>query len=227
MRRGNSSLTSRLSVLPNGVDLAYFSPVPTQRRSHNIVFSGKMSYHANIATALYLHKQIMPLIWDQLPDASLTIVGNKPPQSILKLAQDPRVEVTGYVDDLRPSIRRADVVLSPMVYSVGIQNKVLEAMALGTPVVVAAQAVAALGAHPGQDLLVAETAPEFARAALRVMEDAQLQSSLSQYGREYVEQHHNWQVVTERLVNVYEQAIADFARGNVAPETAVSAGSHV
>jgi polysaccharide biosynthesis protein PslH len=113
-----------------------------------------------------------------------------------------------------------------MVYSVGIQNKVLEAMALGTPVVVAAQAVAALGARSGQDLLVAETASEFARAALQVMEDAQLQASLSQYGREYVEQHHNWQVVTERLVDVYEQAIADFVRDNPAPETAVSAGSH-
>ncbi len=210
----DEALGAGIRVLPNGVDLAYFSPVPTQRRSHNIVFSGKMSYHANIATALYLHKQIMPLIWDQLPDASLTIVGNKPPQSILKLAQDPRVEVTGYVDDLRPYIRRADVVLSPMVYSVGIQNKVLEAMALGTPVVVAAQAVAALGARPGQDLLVAETAPEFARAALRVMGDAQLQASLSQYGHAYVEQHHNWQTVTEQIVDVYEQAIADFGGGH-------------
>lgn len=213
----DEALGAGIRVLPNGVDLAYFSPVPTQRRPRNIVFSGKMSYHANIATALYLHKQIMPLIWEQRPDATLTIVGSKPPQSIAKLAQDPRVEVTGYVDDLRPYIRRADVVLSPMVYSVGIQNKVLEAMALGTPVVVAAQAVAALGARSGQDLLVAETAPEFARAALQVMEDAQLQASLSQYGRAYVEQHHNWQVVTGRLVDVYEQAIANFAMGNVAP----------
>jgi polysaccharide biosynthesis protein PslH len=222
----DETLGAGIRVLPNGVDLAYFSPVPTQRRPHNIVFSGKMSYHANVATALYLHKQIMPLIWEQRPDATLTIVGSKPPQSIAKLAEDPRVEVTGYLDDLRPHIRRADVVLSPMVYSVGIQNKVLEAMALGTPVVVAAQAVAALGARSGQDLLVAETASEFARAALQVMEDAQLQASLSQYGREYVEQHHNWQVVTERLVDVYEQAIADFVRDNLAPETVVSAGWH-
>ena len=168
-----------------------------------------MSYHANVATALYLYNQIMPLIWQQQPEATLTIVGSKPPQAIQRLAQHPRMEVTGYVDDIRPYIRRAQVVLSPMVYSVGIQNKVLEAMALGTPVVVAAQAVSALGACPGRDLLVAETAPEFAKAALRVMADTELRTTLSQSGRTYVEQQHNWQAVTERLVDVYQRAIAE------------------
>ncbi|GAC1385472.1 MAG: glycosyltransferase [Ktedonobacteraceae bacterium] len=209
----DEALGAGICVLPNGVDLAYFSPLQEERRPLNIVFSGKMSYHANVATAIYLHKQIMPLIWQQRPEATLTIVGSKPPKVIQHLAQDPRVEVTGYVDDLRSYIRRAEVILSPMVYSVGIQNKVLEAMALGTPVVVAAQAVSALGARPGQDLLVAETAPEFARAALRVMEDPALHADLRQSGRNYVEQHHNWQTVTDQLVAVYARAIADFSRG--------------
>jgi sugar transferase (PEP-CTERM/EpsH1 system associated) len=206
---GDEAATAPIQVIANGVDLDYFRPLSAEKSQYNIAFSGKMSYHANIAAALYLYRQIMPMIWKQRPEATLTIVGSKPPQVIQQLAQDQRVEVTGYREDIRPYICRAAVVLSPMVYSVGIQNKVLEAMALGTPVIAAKQSVAALDIQPGRDLLVAETANEFADAALRVMEDATLQRTLSQNGRNYVERHHDWQEVTDRLVTVYEQAIAD------------------
>lgn len=122
------------------------------------------------------------------------------------------MEVTGYVDDLRPYVQRAEVMLSPMVYSVGIQNKVLEAMALGTPVVVAAQAATALGTTAGRDLLVAESAQEFASATLRLLDDADLHQTLSRHGREYVEQQHDWQKVTRRLTEVYEQAMLGYAK---------------
>ena len=203
----DEELGAGISVVPNGVDLAYFRPLQLERRRFNLVFSGKMSYHANVATALYLYQQIMPLIWQRRPEATLTIVGSKPPKAIQALASDARVEVTGYVDDLRPYVGRAEVMLSPMVYSVGIQNKVLEAMALGTPVVVAAQAAATLGTQAGRDLLVAASAQEFADATLRLMDDADLCTSLSQRGRTYVEQQHDWQTATSRLVDVYQQAI--------------------
>jgi len=198
---------SGIQVIPNGVDLEYFRPIPQERRRLNLVFSGKMNYHANIATALYLYRQIMPLIWEQRPEATLTIVGSKPPKSILALAQDRRVEVTGYVDDLRPYVTRAEVMPCPMVYSVGIQNKALEAMALGTPVVVARQAAESLGAEPGRDLLVADSAREFAQATLRLLDDADMRASLSRYGRAYVEQHHDWQKITDRLTSAYQQVI--------------------
>jgi sugar transferase (PEP-CTERM/EpsH1 system associated) len=218
----NDALDVEVSVLPNGVDLDYFHPVQQERRRFNIVFSGKMSYHANVATALYLYQQIMPFIWQQLPEATLTIVGSKPPQAIQLLARDPRVEVTGYVHDMRPYIWRAEVMLSPMVYSVGIQNKVLEAMALGTPVVVAAQAAEALEAYPGQDLLVAESAHEFVNQTLRLLHDPQLQATLSQGGRRYVEEQHNWGVVTERLIDVYQRAIANHKGKSIEHSAGVS-----
>jgi glycosyltransferase involved in cell wall biosynthesis len=205
---------ARIRVLANGVDLAYFSPLNQERRRFNVVFSGKMSYHANVATALYLYRQIMPLIWQQQPETTLTIVGSKPPLSIQQLARDPRVEVTGYVDDLRPYVGRAQVMLSPMVYSVGIQNKVLEAMALGTPVVVAAQAAAALGTRPGRDLMVASSANEFAELTLRLMNDAALHATLSRCGRAYVEQQHDWRLITDRLVDIYQQAILAHTGGS-------------
>lgn len=211
----DEALGAGIKVLPNGVDLNYFRPLHQERRRFNIVFSGKMSYHANVATALYLYQQIMPLIWQQQPEATLTIVGSKPPKSLQLLARDPRVEVTGFVTDMRPYVGRAEVMLSPMVYSVGIQNKVLEAMALGTPVVVATQAAAAFGARSGRDLLVAGSAREFAEATLRLMDDAPLRTALGQCGREYVEQHHEWRTLTGDLVNVYQQAIAHhFGQGS-------------
>src|SRR5947208_9198238 len=201
-----------ISVIPNGVDLEYFRPLQLERQRFNLVFSGKMSYHANVATALYLYHQIMPLIWQHRPEATLTIVGSKPPKTIQALGNDPRVEVTGYVEDMRPYVGRAEVMLSPMVYSVGIQNKVLEAMALGTPVVAAAQAAAALGTRAGRDLLVATSAQDFADATLRLMDDADLRVSLSQHGRTYVEEQHDWRTVTSRLVEVYQQAITAHAK---------------
>jgi sugar transferase (PEP-CTERM/EpsH1 system associated) len=201
-----------ISVIPNGVDLEYFRPLQLERQRFNLVFSGKMSYHANVATALYLYHQIMPLIWQHRPEATLTIVGSKPPKAIQALGNDPRVEVTGYVEDMRPYVGRAEVMLSPMVYSVGIQNKVLEAMALGTPVVAAAQAAAALGTQTGRDLLVATSAQDFADATLRLMDDADLRVSLSQHGRTYVEEQHDWHTVTSRLVEVYQQAITAHAK---------------
>jgi polysaccharide biosynthesis protein PslH len=98
--------------------------------------------------------------------------------------------------------------LCPMIYSVGIQNKVLEAMAMGIPVVVAAQTAASLQALPGRDLLVAHSVQEFADVALSLMHDAKLRTALSQRGREYVERHHDWSAVTDRLVDIYQQAIA-------------------
>lgn len=209
-----------IRVLPNGVDLDYFQPLQQERRRYNIVFSGKMSYHANIAAALYLRQSIMPLIWQKKPEATLTIVGSNPPKVIQAFTSDPRVEVTGFVEDMRAYVGRAGVMLSPMVYSVGIQNKVLEAMALGTPVVAAAQATAALEAHPGHDLLVATSPQEFAECALRLMEDSELRASLSFHGRKYVENRHDWRVLTGHLVDVYQKAINASSRENGEVETA-------
>lgn len=207
----DSQLGSSINVLPNGVDLEYFYPLQQERKCFNLVFSGKMNYHPNVATALYLCQRIMPLIWERRPEATLTIVGAEPPVEIQRLASNQPVEVTGFVDDLRPYIRQAEVMLCPMVYGTGIQNKVLEAMALGTPVVVTPKTAAALNVCPDRDLLVAESPQQFADATLHLMENAALRATLSHNGRAYVEQHHDWQVVAGKMVSIYEHAIATYA----------------
>jgi glycosyltransferase involved in cell wall biosynthesis len=145
------------------------------------------------------------------------LVGSKPPAAIQRLTRDPRIEVTGYVDDIRPYIRRAQVMVSPMVYSVGLQNKVLEAMALGTPSIVSAQSLAALQALPGRDLLSAHSAEDFAESTLRVLNDVELQATLSQYGRLYVEQYHDWRSMTDRLIGIYQLANAKHTQRTAQP----------
>jgi len=207
--------TRLIEVLPNGVDTDYFCPTEERYRPYNIVFSGKMSYHANVAAVHYLYRQIMPLIWKERPTATLTIVGSKPPKSIQDLAVDARVEVTGYVDDMRPYIRRAHITMSPMVYSVGLQNKVLEAMALGTPSVISFQSSRAMSAEPDYDMLVAKSADEFAQKALYLMDDTALRTAISRQGRLYVEKHHNWQMITERLVAMYQHSEQKYAQNSM------------
>ena len=197
-----------ITVLPNGVDLAYFHPAQdVQRDASTLVVSGKMSYHANMTMVLYLVNEIMPLVWETVPQARLQIVGKDPGKEISNLSKHPQIEVTGTVPDIRPYLQQATLAVAPIQYGAGIQNKVLEAMACATPVVCASQAVSALQAEVGQDLLVADTPQAFAQSILQLLSDCKLQAKIGWAGRRYVEAHHDWTTITERLETVYRQAI--------------------
>ena len=118
----------RLVVVPNGVDLGYFSPLDTVRDPATLVFTGKMSYHANLAAALDLVNQILPHVWAVRSDVQLVIAGKDPPKELVALAANPSITVTGTVPDLRPYLAQATVSVLPIRYGAGIQNKLLEAM---------------------------------------------------------------------------------------------------
>lgn len=209
---GGSSdrLSLKVSVLPNGVDLDYFKPDDDQvREPETVVVSGKMSYHANITMVLNLVEQIMPRIWSSRPGVKLWIVGKDPGPMIQSLSKHPGIEVTGTVDDIRPYLRRATVAVSPLTYGVGIQNKVLEAMACRTPVVSTPQAVSTLGATPGEDVLVADRPEEFAAKVLQLIDDPSLQAGVGEAGLRYVRKYHRWSAVAELLEGIYQDAIAN------------------
>jgi glycosyltransferase involved in cell wall biosynthesis len=204
-----SPIDGRLVVLPNGVDLEYFAPQNVRRDPATIIFTGKMSYHANVAAALDLAHRVMPHVWKRVPHARLVIAGKDPTADLLALTIDGRITVTGTVPDLRPYLAQATVAVSPMRYGVGIQNKVLEAMAMATPVVSTPQATSALEVKAGEDLLTADTPPTIAEAVIALLTDDRLRQRISEAGRKYVATHHDWNVVAEKLEMVYQETIAD------------------
>jgi glycosyltransferase involved in cell wall biosynthesis len=206
-----------VSVVTNGVDLDYFQR-PKNEDIYNVngikgnpdispklIFTGKMSYHANVAAALYFAQDVLPLIWEHDPSVRFQIVGKDPPERVRRLAADERIEVTGTVNDLRPYLAQAAAAVCPARYAVGIQNKVLEAMAMGAPVVSTPAGAPALAVEE-EALLVAYSAAEFAAAVLRVLADPDLAQHLSSNGQRYVETYHSWKSAARRLVAVYQRA---------------------
>jgi glycosyltransferase involved in cell wall biosynthesis len=197
---------SEISVLPNGVDLEYFHPNDeVGRQAETIVFSGKMSYHANISMVKYLVDEIMPHIWKLRPAARLYIVGKDPSPAIRQLSQNPLITVTGTVDDIRPYLWRATVSVVPLLYGVGIQNKILEAMATGTPVVTTCRALSALQAQPGKDLLAYDDPAKFSEAVLQLIADRSLQHRIGDAGLTYVRTNHNWNSIASQLQKIYQE----------------------
>jgi len=207
LQPGNDA-RANICVTPNGVDLNYFAPNETlQREPATLVISGKMSYHANVTMTLNLVSDIMPHVWARRPDTKLWIVGKNPTQDILALAENPAITVTGTVNDIRPYLQKATVAVAPIAYGVGIQNKVLEAMACATPVVCTPKAVSALSAVADRDLLVAQEAQTFAEKVLTLIEDPHKQKEVGQAGRGYVERHHQWDAITAQLEETYNEVI--------------------
>jgi polysaccharide biosynthesis protein PslH len=177
-----------------------------------------MSYHANITAALYLVRDIMPLVWARRPDAEVWVAGKDPSREVQALTAsnatksesradgNKRVFVTGTVPDLRPYLHKATIAVAPMPYGAGIQNKVLEAMACGAPVVASPQAASALPADPGSDLLVASGAEAFAEAILELLDHPERREQLGRAGRGYVERCHSWDGIGAQLESIYAVA---------------------
>jgi glycosyltransferase involved in cell wall biosynthesis len=204
------NISADITVVPNGVDLNYFTPIDRQlREQESLVVSGKMSYHANVTMVLYLVREIMPLVWTRRPNAKLTIVGKDPPREIEQLSKFPQITVTGTVSDIRPYLQKASIATVPIRYGAGIQNKALEAMACGTPVIASPKAVDSLSAVPERDLLVAEDTAAFAEKIVGLLDDNHRRRKIGIAGRKYVEDNHHWGAAAKQLEQVYRMAAVD------------------
>ncbi|MFN8062101.1 MAG: glycosyltransferase [Vicinamibacterales bacterium] len=199
-------LASTIVVVPNGVDLDYFSPAATPRDPATLVVTGKMSYHANVAAVVRLVEDVMPRVWAARPDARLEIVGQDPSPEVRRLAVADRVVVTGTVSDIRPYLRRATVAVAPIQYGAGIQNKVLEALACGTPMVATPTAVAGFGGALTDEVVVADGPDALARAVLVLLDGPARRAELSRAGRRFVETRHDWRAIAARLAEIYADA---------------------
>lgn len=203
---GDNGEYSRISVVPNGVDCDYFRPAAAED-SVEVVFSGRMAYYPNTQAALSFYHEVFPRIRRVRPTARFKIIGSDPPESIRKLAGDPNVEVTGYVPDIRPQLASARVIVCPITIGVGIQNKVLEAMAMAKPVVASSVASRGIpGLLEGRHLLREDEPAGMSRAILNLLENPGEAYDLGRRARDFVETKYSWEAASRQLEQVYLQA---------------------
>jgi sugar transferase (PEP-CTERM/EpsH1 system associated) len=211
-----------IHVVPNGVDTDYFVPTSTPREADSLVFCAKMDYYPNAQAILMFCRDVLPHIWESRPQVRLTIVGNNPPAPVQALSTDKRITVTGYVADIRSYLRRTSVALAPLLMATGMQNKVLEALAMGTPMVATPASCRSLQVYDGIHLLIAEGPSAFAWAVLRLLEDQPLAEQLSTMGRIYVEESHSWKHSADIVCDLYRAATKTVAQDEQTPGIALA-----
>ena len=196
---------SKIHVVPNGVDSARYRPSGSPVDSPRLIFVGHMGVFHNEDAAEYLVREILPRIRAEFPNTSLDLVGAEPAPPVQQLASMPGVRVLGHVADLNAALNDASIFVAPLRFAAGVQNKALEAMAVGLPVVTSTYVNKGLEAEDGRHLLVADEPDQFAAAILTLLKDAQLRRNLGRAGREFVMNQYRWEDVLERVNAIQSQ----------------------
>jgi len=191
-------------AVANGVDLDYFRPAPPSAEPA-CVFVGALDYRPNVDGICWFCSEVWPKLWQRRPDARLYIVGRQPTDAVKRLAAVPGVEVVGTVPDVRPWLSRAAVAVVPLRIARGVQNKVLEALAMGRAVLAAPLCLQGMETEPGRHLLTATTPEEWRVGLERLLHDEALRAGLGTAGREFVEEHHCWDRCLEPLLELLLQ----------------------
>ena len=183
------------TVLKNGVDLEHFRPDPDAAEPGHLVFTGVMNYYPNVDAVRFFCAEVLPLVRKRHPEARLSIVGSQPTAEVLELAREPGVTVTGFVPETNDWLRRASVAVAPLRIARGIQNKVLEAMAMGLPVVGTTSATQGVGATPGEHYHVVDEPRAMADAVCGLLDNPSGARELGLRARAFVETHYDWEEV--------------------------------
>jgi len=192
----------KVSVVPNGVDLITFAPNTGNMLAVDepvLVFTGAMDYWPNIDAVIWFTEQVFPLILAKEPLAQFFIVGAHPKPEILALRKKANVVVTGFVEDIRDYIAIADICVAPLRIARGIQNKVLEAMAMGKAVVATTSAIEGITAENGQHVMIADTAEEYAKTVLHLLRHKDQREILGTNARQCMELKYSWETNLGRL----------------------------
>lgn len=184
----------RVQALENGIDLDFYNPATEWPRPEGVgegpylLFTGQMDYRPNVDAVIWFAKQVL----SKLSGVRFVIAGRAPTAEVQALASDPNVIVTGAVDDIRPWQAHAAIIVAPLLIARGIQNKVLEAIAMAKPVVASPQAFEGIKAEPALDLLVANTADQFADAINDLLANPAKVSTMAKSGRKAMEARYGW-----------------------------------
>lgn len=192
--------TEKLTVIGNGVDLDYFNPLEqpqeadvSEEKAPELLFVGAMDYHANVDGVCWFAEAVWPAIVERYPKAVFTIVGRNPAKEVLALQRHHNIRVTGGVDDVRPYYRRATIVVVPLRIARGIQNKVLEAMAMGKPVVISKAAFKGIMAKSERDCLVSNTSEEFVHQVVFLLDNKKEAEAVARHGRITIRERYLWE----------------------------------
>ncbi|MCB0761898.1 MAG: glycosyltransferase [Flavobacteriales bacterium] len=186
-----------IAVIPNGVDQAFFSPIAHPKK-YDLVFTGNMNYPPNIDCAVFLAKEVLPLVRKSIPDATLLLAGAQPAPQV-KALNGKGITVTGWLDDIRLAYAESSVFVAPMRIGSGLQNKLLEAMSMELPCITSPLANNALHAHDGEEILVATQAHEVADHCISLLRDAELARNIALNGRRFVQERYSWEHTAQQL----------------------------
>lgn len=205
-------------TIANGVDEDYFAPhavVPKASvAAHELVFEGAMDFEPNVDAAVYLVREILGSIRQRHPDTHLSLVGRSPVDKVRQLASD-NVEVTGFVEDIRPWLARADVFVCPMRSGAGIKNKILQAWAMGLTVVSTPEGACGLSARDGENILIRSSSVDFAHAVSGLLVDHEARRRIGSAGRATVEREYSW---TSKAAE-FESLLASIAESGRKPNS--------
>lgn len=203
-----SQPAANLRMVPNGVDLDRLYPLEQEPPGKRLLFVGHLDVFHNMDAAAFLVDELFPRVHSRIPDCALDIVGPGTGFQLSGQDRDQAVSLRGFVPDLNQVLNEAAVFVAPLRFSAGVQNKVLEAMAAGLPVVTTSNVNAGLAATAGRDLLLGDSVDELVDAIVTLLEDEPMRRQMGQAGRRFVAQRFSWQVAVERM-NQIENFLLD------------------
>jgi sugar transferase (PEP-CTERM/EpsH1 system associated) len=189
-------------VVPNGVDLDYFQPRQSEKK-YDLLFTGNMSYPPNVESVVFLVNKVLPFVKQQKPNIKLLIAGATPVKRVKDL-QNSNVEVSGWVDDMRECYAATKLFIAPMQISIGLQNKLLEAMAMKVPCITSELANNALQGTHSENIIVCKQPQEYADAILRLLDNYVDAEQLATAGHDFVKLNYGWKKMTEPLISLIE-----------------------
>lgn len=193
--------------LPTGVDTDAWKPPAAEPEEENVVFVGAFSHKPNVDSMLWYFNEILPLVLKRHPQAHLWIVGSGPPPEITALHAHPNVTVTGRVPEVTPYFEQARVVIAPLRIGSGIKGKIIEGMAFGRPVVTTSIGAEGMDLTPGENIILADGAADFADAVCKALEDPAASRAIGRKAREFVVQRHSQKQADARILEIYERDV--------------------
>lgn len=194
----------KLEILPHGVDTAYFAPMADVTPEPNAIgYFGAFQHYPNVDAVLYFVHDIFPLIKERIPDAHFYVIGSNPPEEIKQLHGRTDITVTGFVPDIRPYMARCAVIVAPIRLGLGMRVKVVEAMAMGKPVVATELACEGIDVTDGADAAMANTEESFAESVCYMLQDHACASAMGAAARKLVERNFEYRAIGERLDRIY------------------------